>query len=909
MRKSSLLVIIFVLLLSQFGGLPAYAEIETEGDYQYEVHGNEVTIVKYTGAGGSVVIPAKLDGLPVTGIGEEAFRVFRVTGLTSVTIPDSVLTIGRAAFHNTGLTEVVIPNSVTTIEGDAFSHNQLTSVDIPDGVVTIGIAAFYNNKLQTVNISKTVTSIEQQAFSNNELRTVNIPKAVTTIGQLAFSRNDLQGVTIRNAEMVIGQNAFFDPVGQGMMGKKPGDITISGHQPSTAETYAVENQHNFEQLKIHVKYDGNNHTSGDAPVDSQLYVKDQEVTVLGKDLLRKDGHTFSGWNTLADGSGTDYVVGGTLPMGEEEVTLYAKWTQRALDAPIVDSVADGDTTVTGIGEPGATVVVRDATGAEVGTAEVAVDGTYEVTLTRPAVGDKVLSVTQSKGEDANGDPLVSDATDVTVGPGAVAPAAPGVDSVVDGDVTVTGTGEPGANVVVTDAIGAEVGTATVDPDGTYEVTLTRPAVGNEVLSVTQSKGEAANGDPLVSDTTDVTVGPEEGDRKHTVIFMSDGVEVSREEVVSGETATVPTAPKKAGHRFDGWYKESEIKTPWDFGTGVVADTTLYAKWVMKYNPSPKPDIQADMKVDQPLSEEQLNGSKLTITVSDTSFVTSLLPEYFELQNAPKGLTVSEVKRLSPWKVEITFAFDGTKLEKDLDFGLTIHKEALTSGYKLVVNNKLPITKNPNPDPTPELEPGTGKPYTIIKTEGTFETTKVWTVKLSNAVDASIVQDALYIVDTKGNRVPVTFTSNSSTIFIQPPAGGYAKGTYTLYVTSQLKDMSGQGLKEPIKMIFTVKAVEEPEIDEMYKVIVKEGTFPSDKIWTVKFSAKIDESTLEGALLLYDEKGESIPVIFTSKGTDIIIQAPVNGYVPGTYKLYIMGKLKDISGKELKEPIKMIFTIH
>ena len=93
-------------------------------------------------AAGDLVIPKIIEGKPVIGIAASAFS--RCTSLTSITIPDSVTSIGNYGFYKCeGLKSITIPNSVTSIGGWAFSGcASLTSITIPDSVTSIGDGAF-----------------------------------------------------------------------------------------------------------------------------------------------------------------------------------------------------------------------------------------------------------------------------------------------------------------------------------------------------------------------------------------------------------------------------------------------------------------------------------------------------------------------------------------------------------------------------------------------------------------------------------------------------------------------------------------------------------------------------------------------------------------------------------------------
>ncbi len=85
------------------------------------------------------------------------------------------------------------------------------------------------------------------------------------------------------------------------------------------------------QTLTRVTYHGNGHTSGQVPVDSTVYTVGENVTLLANTgSLTREGYTFSGWNTAADGSGAGWTVGSTVAMPAEGLVLYARWRSDTL---------------------------------------------------------------------------------------------------------------------------------------------------------------------------------------------------------------------------------------------------------------------------------------------------------------------------------------------------------------------------------------------------------------------------------------------------------------------------------------------------------------------------------------------------------------------------------------------------
>ena len=147
----------------------------------------------------------------IRGIGPGAFR--DCSGLTNVTIPDSVTSIGGSAFSGcSGLTSVTIPQCVMTLK-DTFpsSYQSIRNVVVQDGVMSIGVRAFSGcSGLKSVTIPNSVTNIGDNAFSGcRDLTSVTIPNSVTSIGWEAFAGcSGLTSVMIGNGVTSIGDYAF-----------------------------------------------------------------------------------------------------------------------------------------------------------------------------------------------------------------------------------------------------------------------------------------------------------------------------------------------------------------------------------------------------------------------------------------------------------------------------------------------------------------------------------------------------------------------------------------------------------------------------------------------------------------------------------------------------------------------------
>ena len=166
-----LLVMTFVGC-SKKGGGGGGSKAAPASDFSYDLtaDGSGIKITNYTGNGGVVVIPSKIEDMPVTEIGIRAFEGSRddydpneKDAIISIVVPDSVVTIGENAFiRMRNLTKATLPKGLKVIQASTFaSCKKLASVNLPSNLEEIGTSVFYGcSELSDLIIPDTIKSMK-----------------------------------------------------------------------------------------------------------------------------------------------------------------------------------------------------------------------------------------------------------------------------------------------------------------------------------------------------------------------------------------------------------------------------------------------------------------------------------------------------------------------------------------------------------------------------------------------------------------------------------------------------------------------------------------------------------------------------------------------------------------------------
>ena len=158
----------------------------------------------------AIEIPAYYADYKVVAIEEE---VFRGANITSVTLPEGLLTIGDRAFQKSTIEKINLPASLESIGEECFDNClSLKEITIGENLKNIPLGAFSGcRSLESLTLSEGVETIGEEAFSSlSSLKKLTLPQSLREIGPYAFFSTGTSQLEIVIPETVekIGKDAL-----------------------------------------------------------------------------------------------------------------------------------------------------------------------------------------------------------------------------------------------------------------------------------------------------------------------------------------------------------------------------------------------------------------------------------------------------------------------------------------------------------------------------------------------------------------------------------------------------------------------------------------------------------------------------------------------------------------------------
>lgn len=193
----------------EFTSRTATSESASENGYVYTVMSDGSVMITEAFVTGDVTVPAEIAGRKVTAIGEGAF--FSNTGITSVTLPEGLESIGIYAFSDcSSLKNVTVPSSVWRISPFAFDATPWFT-SLTDEFVTVGdgVLIAYNGTSRTPVLPENVRHLGGAFAGKEDLYALTLGKGVLSISEMALSFCPaLTSIDLGLSLVYVGEQAF-----------------------------------------------------------------------------------------------------------------------------------------------------------------------------------------------------------------------------------------------------------------------------------------------------------------------------------------------------------------------------------------------------------------------------------------------------------------------------------------------------------------------------------------------------------------------------------------------------------------------------------------------------------------------------------------------------------------------------
>nr|WP_024857241.1 leucine-rich repeat domain-containing protein [Ruminococcus albus] len=181
------------------------------GNIKYQKYSDHIEIYDCTSGTTSVNIPSTIDGLPVTAIARYAFQC---SSITSISIPESVKTIGYYAFSfSSNLQSVTLPSSLEVMEMHAFEYcSSLDTVKFPNKFIEIHDKCFDSTPwLEAQRQQDSLVVVNGALIDATTAKgAVTVPSSVKYVSPSAFAgNNDVTSVVFPTGVKEVCDNTFF----------------------------------------------------------------------------------------------------------------------------------------------------------------------------------------------------------------------------------------------------------------------------------------------------------------------------------------------------------------------------------------------------------------------------------------------------------------------------------------------------------------------------------------------------------------------------------------------------------------------------------------------------------------------------------------------------------------------------
>ena len=258
--------------------------------------------------------------------------------LTHIDLPENLQAIRQHAFDTTGLTSITFPDSLTSLgstnlgieAGFSFANcPDLETVTYGAGLTATGAYAFHSSGVKNIVWNENINTVSAWSFYGNSLTTVEIPENVTAINTRAFANN----FSLTKAYVYNSECTFNGIVGEDPFNGSQQSLVFYGHSKSTTQTYAEEKGYTFISIDPCAHDNTYDDVIQEATCDIAgkknivcsecgAIIKTEEIPALGHDFVTIESQD----NTAVDGHYYEYQACSRC-QAENTVATHNEWVE------------------------------------------------------------------------------------------------------------------------------------------------------------------------------------------------------------------------------------------------------------------------------------------------------------------------------------------------------------------------------------------------------------------------------------------------------------------------------------------------------------------------------------------------------------------------------------------------------